>query len=355
MAVKFKDYYETLGVSRTATDAEIKKAFRKLAREYHPDVAKNKKQAEEKFKEINEAYEVLGDAAKRKKYDELGPNWRSGADFRPPPGWESFTSGRAPGGQGAGGEAYEFQFGGTGFSDFFEQLFGARARAGGGMGGMGGAPFGGGNFSAENFAEAGRDIEGDIMVTLEEASKGSVRSVSVRRAVPCEHCGGTGQRARHVCNVCGGTGRVEKSETYQVKIPAGVGDGQRLKVAGRGEAGVGGGKSGDLYLRVRFAKHPDFDVQDHNLVYTAALAPWEAVLGAEISVPTLDSRVSIRIPPGTQAGQKLRVRGRGLPIRGGGNGDLIVETCIDVPSSVSEGEKKAWEQLKKESHFNPRE
>jgi curved DNA-binding protein len=350
MPVKYRDYYEILGVSRTASEADIKKAFRKLAREFHPDVAKDKKQAEEKFKEINEAYEVLGDPAKRKKYDELGPNWSSGGDFRPPPGWGSFNSGRGQGARGPGPEAYEFQFGGTGFSDFFEQLFGSKGPRGGG--GFGQAPGAG---SAPDFgAEPGRHIEGDIMVTLEEVLRGSVRSVSVRRPAPCEHCGGTGQRARHVCNVCGGTGRVEKTETYQVKIPAGVSEGQKLKVAGRGEAGLGGGKAGDLFLRVRLAKHPDFEVQDHNLVYTAELSPWEAVLGAEIPVPTLNAKVNIRIPPGTQSGQKLRVRGRGLPHRDGANGDLIVETRVEVPTKVTEAEKKIWEQLAKESSFNPR-
>src|SRR3954451_19569393 len=169
MPVKYKDYYEVLGVARSASDADIKKAFRKLAREYHPDVAKNKKQAEEKFKEINEAYEVLGDAAKRKKYDELGSNWNAGADFRPPPGWESF--GRTYTSRGNRGEESEFQFGGTGFSDFFEQLFGSMGRGGpGSRFGRAGAP------SAEDLAaERGRDIEGDIMVSLEEAVRGSVR------------------------------------------------------------------------------------------------------------------------------------------------------------------------------------
>jgi curved DNA-binding protein len=346
MPVKYKDYYEILGVPRTASDADIKKAFRKLAREYHPDVAKNKKQAEEKFKEINEAYEVLGDPTKRKKYDELGPNWNAGADFRPPPGWESFT-GRPFPGRGNRGEEHEFHFGGTGFSDFFEQLFGSRGAAG--RGGFGGPA------EPDFTAERGRDIEGDIMVTLEEATRGSVRSVSVRHGVPCENCGGTGQRARHLCNVCGGTGQVAKTETYQVKVPAGVTEGQRLRIPGRGEAGSGGGKAGDLFLRVRLAKHPDFEVEDHNLLYRAELAPWEAVLGANISVPTLDGRVNIRIPPGTQTGQKLRVRGRGLPQRDGAKGDLIVETSIEVPATVSESERKLWEQLAKESHFNPRE
>ena len=350
MPVRYKDYYESLGVPRGASDVEIKKAFRKLAREYHPDVAKNKKQAEEKFKEINEAYEVLGDPAKRKKYDELGPNWSSGAEFRPPPGWESFGGGRPFPGQGPGGQEFEFQFGGTGFSDFFEQFFGSR-------GGRGAAGFGrGGGFAQEAMeAERGHDIEGDLMVTLEEAMRGSVRAVSVRHAVVCDPCNGAGQRNRRPCAACGGTGQVARTETYQVKIPAGVTEGQRLRVAGRGEAGVGGGAAGDLFLRVRLAKHPDFEVDDHNLIYEAELAPWEAVLGANISVPTISGRVNIKIPPGTQNGQKLRVRGRGLPQRRGGNGDLIVETRIEAPSRVSEAERKLWEQLARESRFNPRE
>ena len=314
MPVQYKDYYETLGVPRTASDTEIKKAFRKLAREYHPDVAKDKKRAEEKFKEINEAYEVLSDPTKRKRYDELGPNWKSGADFRPPPGWEGFPGrqGRRPGGAGPAPE--EFEFGGTGFSDFFEQLFGGR------RGGFSGYR----NFEEEEAAARGRDVEGDILVSLEEAERGAVRPVSVRHG--------------------------SKTETHQVKIPAGVTEGQRLRIAGRGEHGSGGGQAGDLYLRVRLAKHPDFEVDGHNLIYEAELAPWEAVLGAEISVPTLHGRVHIRIPPGTQSGQKLRVRGRGL----GSQGDLLVVTNITVPSHVSDGEKKLWEQLKDQSKFNPR-
>lgn len=350
MPVQYKDYYESLGVPRNASDDEIKKAFRKLARQYHPDVAKNKKQAEERFKEINEAYEVLGDPAKRKKYDELGPNWRAGADFRPPPGWEStFREGRPFPGGGGPGQEFEFHFGGTGFSDFFEQLFGAAGRRG--SGGVGGRP----GFEDERFGtERGRDIEGDILVTLEEAMHGSVRSVSVRHSAPCPDCGGTGRRGRQPCRTCGGSGQTVKTDTYQVKVPAGVTEGQRLRVAGRGEAGAGGGEAGDLYLRVRLAKHPDFGVEDHNLIYEAPVAPWEAVLGASIKVPTLEGSVNIRIPPGTHNGQKLRVRGRGLPTRGGEHGDLIVETRLEVPSHISDTERKLWEQLARESQFNPR-
>jgi len=354
MAVKFRDYYEVLGVARGATDDEIKKSFRKLARQYHPDVAKTKKGAEEKFKEINEAYEVLSDPEKRKKYDELGPNWKQGAEFHPPPGWQQeFRQGR-PSSGGAGnaggpGGAYEFEFGGTtGFSDFFEQLFGSRSRGGGGFGQRGGfAP-------EEELSERGRDVEGDIMVTLEEAMRGSVRAVSLRRGVVCENCKGTGQKNRKPCPDCGGTGQVIKTETYQVKIPAGVTQGQRLRVAGRGEAGSGGGAAGDLYLRVHLAKHPDFEVREHNLIYEAELAPWEAVLGTSLAVPTLDGKVNIRIPPGTQNGQKLRVRGRGLPQRPSGAGDLLVVARVEVPDKITEEERKLWTQLAESSNFHPR-
>jgi curved DNA-binding protein len=325
MPVQYKDYYEILGVPRTASEAEIKKAFRKLAREYHPDVAKDKKKAEEKFKEVNEAYEVLSDPAKRKKYDELGANWKSGAEFRPPPGWEAFQGGQTFRGRGGGGQEFEFHFGGTGFSDFFEQLFGSMGARRSGFSRFS-------NFEEQESAERGQDIEGDIMVTLEEAMRGSVRTVNVRRPA----------------------GRSIKTETCQVKIPPGVIEGQRLRIAGRGEAGSSGGVAGDLYLRVRLAKHPDFDVNGHDLIYEAELAPWEAVLGMNLSVPTLDGRVNIKIPSGTQSGQKLRVRGRGLPSRDGGRGDLMVVIKVEVPSKISDEEKKLWEQLARESKFNPR-
>ena len=326
MALQYKDYYAILGVPRTASADELKKAFRKLAREYHPDVAKDKKKAEEKFKEINEAYEVLSDAEKRKRYDEFGANWKAGAEFRPPPGWEHSAGGRTHRRGGAGHPDFEFQFGGTGFSDFFETFFGSAARQGRGARGTG---FG----ADEELAERGRDIEGDIMVTLDEVVHGSVRAVNVR-----------GEAQGEV-----------KTRTYQVKIPAGVVEGQRLRLAGRGEAGAGGGAAGDLYLRVRLARHPDFEVSDHNLIYEADIAPWEAVLGANLSVPTLAGRVNIKIPPGTPGGQKLRVRGRGLPDRDGANGDLIVVTRIAVPQKVTDDERKLWEKLAHESNFKPRE
>ena len=309
MAVQYKDYYQSLGVPRTASDADLKKSFRKLAREFHPDVAKDKKKAEEKFKEINEAYEVLSDKDKRGKYDELGANWKSGAEFRPTPGHGGFPGGQTfRGGRPTGNGTQSFEFGGTGFSSFFEQLFGSR------MGGGGGQP---GNFGAQE--PVSRDVEGDILVSLEEARGGSLRTVTVRHA--------------------------SGADSHQVKIPAGITEGQRLRIAGRGENG------GDLYLRVKLAKHPDFEVDGHNLLHELELAPWEAALGAEISVPTLDGRVSIKIPAGTASGQKLRVRGRGL----GKEGDLHVVTKIVVPDKISDAQKKLWEQLAKESKFNPRD
>lgn len=354
MPVKYKDYYAILGVARTASEEEIKKAFRKLARKYHPDVAKGKG-TEEKFKEVNEAYEVLGDPAKRKKYDELGANWQSGADFRTPPGWEDSAGGNYAGGKarsrGQDGD-FEFQFGGTGFSDFFEQVFGSAGRGGGGaFRGQGGR----GSFAGGAVSERGQDIEGDIMVTLEEAVSGSVRSVSVNRAAVCENCGGSGVKGQRGCPVCGGSGRVKRTEQFQVRIPPGVTNGQQLRLPRRGEAGAGGGPAGDLFLRVRLARHPDFQVEDHNLVYEAELAPWEAVLGTQVPVPTLEKSISIKIPPGTQNGQRLRVRGQGLPQRGGGRGDLNVVVRVEVPERVSENERALWEQLAQGSKFNPRE
>ena len=336
MAVKFKDYYEILGVPRSASDDDIKKAFRKLARKYHPDVAKDKKEAEVKFKEINEAYEVLGDSQKRKRYDELGANWKAGADFRPPPGFEGF------GRRGQAGN-FDFQFGGTGFSDFFEQLFGSR-------GGRGG--FAGRGMFDEDTAARGGDTEGDIMVTLEEAMKGSVRTISLQRALPCDQCGGSGVRGQKLCPTCGGSGQTERKDQFQVRIPPGVAEGQRLRIPGRGQSGVGG--AGDLYLNVKFAKHPDFRIEGHDLIYAAEVAPWEAVLGTQISVPTVDGRVDIKVPPGTQNGQRLRLRGRGMPLRDGNRGELYVEVNIQIPEQVNERERILWQQLARESKFNPR-
>ena len=326
MAVQFKDYYEVLGVPRKATDEEIKKAFRKLAREYHPDVAKTKKGAEEKFKEINEAYEVLSDPEKRNRYAALGADWKETAGFRPPPGYERRTAAA-----GGGSENYEFHFDGTGFSDFFEQLFG--------RGGHYGSSYSQRDFDAGRFYQPGTaqgsDIEGDILVTLDEVMKGAVRPVSLQRT-----------------NLQ--TGQAE-TYTFKVRIPPGVQEGQTIRVPGKGGQGVGGGAPGDLYLRVRIAKHPDFRVSGADLYYDLDLAPWEAVLGTEASVPTPESRVNVRIPPGTTNGQKIRLRGRGLPKgRGGGRGDLYIVAHVQVPREINDEERELWEKLSRVSRFNPR-
>ncbi|HXI53525.1 MAG TPA: DnaJ C-terminal domain-containing protein [Candidatus Saccharimonadales bacterium] len=335
MGLEYKDYYKILGVEKSASDDDIRKAFRKLARQYHPDVAKNKTQAEEKFKEINEAYEVLGDPGKRKKYDDLGPNWKQGSEFRPPPGWEAF-SGRGGGGKRRGPVGFD----GTGFSDFFEQIFGQRA--------------GGFAFDTEAAPERGRDVEADILVTLNESLKGSVRSVSLHRAVPCPQCGGSGMTGRKTCPTCHGSGQTTRTETHQLKIPPGVLEGQRLRVSGKGEAGSGHAAPGDLYLTVRLAGHPDFRVQEGNLLYDLDLAPWEAVLGISVSIPTLEGQLNIKIPPGTQSGTRLRVRGRGLG-KEGARGDLFVVSKVQVPIDPSAKERQLWEQLAKESSFKPRD
>lgn len=311
MSVEFKDYYSILGVPRDASQEDIKKAFRKLARKHHPDVAKDKKGAEEKFKEINEANEVLGDPEKRRRYDQLGMDWQQPQGRRPGPA-----------------AAQEFNFGGTGFSDFFEQFFGGAARHG---------------FSEETRAAPrpgtrkyrGEDIEGDILVSLDEAMNGSVRSVSLKMTDPR-----TGE---------------DKTHTFQVRIPAGIANGKRIRVPGQGEPGSGGGEAGDLFLRVRHAAHPDFHTEGQDVFHELEITPWEAVLGAEISVPTLDGKVKLRIPAGSEHGQQLRVRGRGLPKgKTGERGDFHAVISIVMPTRLSDEERVLWQKLGEISTFKPR-
>ncbi len=302
---EFKDYYATLGVAKTATHDEIRKAFRKLARKYHPDVAKDKKTAEAKFKEINEAYEVLSDADKRVKYDTLGADW----DRQPPP---RRSGGGRPGADPFGGGG--FSFGGTGFSDFFEQFFGsnqgAATRRGGGFTGFPGV--------AE--AERGSDIEADLLVTIEESLHGAKKAISFRR---------DGQSA---------------VQTFEVRIPQGVREGQRIRLAGQGE-GAGAQGAGDLYLRVRFERHPDYEVDGADLVYDLDLPAARVVLGTEVEVPTPDGSVRLKIPAGSQPGRKFRLKGRGLPVKAGERGDFYVKLEIALPEKISDEERELWEKL----------
>jgi curved DNA-binding protein len=310
MPVKYRDYYQTLGVQKSASQDEIKSAFRKLARKFHPDTASDKIAAEEKFKEINEAYEVLGDPEKRRKYDELGPDWErmAGAGAGAPGAdWRGTWGGDPRGG-------VEFEFGGTGFSDFFEQIFGTRRTSR--RGGMWT------DFGEEPAAARGQDIESDILVTLEEALRGSTRQISFRRSP-------------------GG-----KAETYTVKIPMGVRQGQRIRLAGIGGSGAAGGRAGDLYLRVKYEQHPEFEVSGSDLIHEAEVPAWQAVLGAEISVPAIEGRARLKIPPGSQQGQRFRIAGKGLPRPGGQRGNFyVVLKAVLPPAPVGGAESALWKQI----------
>ncbi|MGH7928809.1 MAG: DnaJ C-terminal domain-containing protein [Candidatus Binatia bacterium] len=338
MAVQFRDYYDVLGVSKTASENDIKQAYRKLARKYHPDVNPGDKSAEEKFKELNEAYAVLSDAGKRKRYDALGPNWKAGEEFRPPPGWEGgvnveygdfgdiFGGGR----QGAGG-----------FSDFFETLFGGRhaVRAGAG------------------FSLRGQDIEAEIPLTLEEAHRGGKRTISLQVTEPCPDCRGSGSKdGKTPCPTCRAAGAIRRPKSFEVAIPPGVREGSVIRLAGQGQSGINGAPAGDLFLRVRVQPHRLFNVVGENDVeLELPVAPWEAALGTSLPVPTLDGPVEMKIPAGAQGGQRLRLRGQGLNRRGGGRGDEYVRIKIVNPPQLGQRERELYANLAAESRFNPRE
>ena len=325
MPVEFKDYYTTLGVARDASPEEIKKAFRQLARQYHPDVAKDKATAENKFKEINEANEVLSDPEKRKKYDRLGANWRTA-------GTEGAPEGEASAGAPGGSPGAEFHFGGTGFSDFFEQFFSGGSRYG--FAGEDGErdPA---TATASGRPRRGSDVEGDILVSLTEAMHETVRPVSLQSIDPT-----TGQPS---------------TRSFRVRVAAGATDGQRIRVPGQGEPGRGGAPAGDLYLRIRHAADPNFSTRGSDVYYELEVAPWEAILGAEIALPTLDGSVTVRLPANSMGGQRLRVRGRGLPKgKTGERGDFYAVVSVQFPSKINDEERALWEKLRTTSTFNPR-
>ncbi len=326
MPVEFKDYYEVLGVARDASDADIKRAYRALAVKNHPDVAKDKVAGEAKFKEISEANEVLSDPDKRKKYDELGASWDHPERQAPQ---QNRRYGGFGGSTGQPENGSEYHFEGTGFSDFFEQFFGSRGRPSGGFGRAAGP-----DMDGTTVARHGQDIEGDILVTLDEVMHGSTRTIKLQR---------TDQR----------TGQTT-TQTLQVKIPPGVREAQLIRLTGQGQEGIGGGNPGNLYLRVKFAQHPDFRVQGSDLYYDLDLAPWEAVLGATVDMPSLDGILSLKIPPGTTHGRKFRLRGKGLPTHNGPRGDLHAVVSIQVPVQLSSDQRNLWEQLAAKSTFNPR-
>jgi curved DNA-binding protein len=306
MAVGYRDYYDELGVSRDASQDEIRAAYRRLARQNHPDVNKDPG-AEDRFRAVSEAYEVLRDPEKRERYDRLGPNWRAGQDVSGASGFEGFGGGRG----GGGFEDVRVDFGGAeDFSDFFEGLFGGRARGRRGRGG----PFGAG------FTARGADHEAVLELSLEEAARGGRRRLSL------------------------------DGRSFEVDIPAGIRDGQRIRLAGEGQQGISGGPSGDLFLRVRVRPDKRFRIDGGDVYTDLPVAPWEAALGAQVEVPTPDgSTVQVKVPAGSSSGRKLRLRGQGL-----GGGDLYALVQIHVPKKLSHEERELFERLAEVSDFNPR-
>ena len=329
MAVKFQDYYEVLGVQRTASEEEITKAYRKLARKYHPDVSKEK-DAEEKFKQVAEAYAVLKDPEKRKKYDALGPNWHAGEDFTPPPGWQEFHF-EFPGGAG---RVHRTGFGpeefGGGFSDFFSTLFGE-----GGLGGFG--PGSRGRPEPGSWSTRPRAQEADITITLEEAYHGVAKSIVLQTM---EYDSGGNFKP--------------VSKRYEIKIPAGVTEGSRVRLAGQGSVSPGEREPADLFLRVHIAPHPTFTLADVDLHVEVPVAPWEAALGAKVEVPTLGGAVHMTVPAGTQSGKRFRLRGKGLPRIGSQQGDLYATIRIAIPHPLTAKEQELFQELRKVSSFKPR-
>ncbi len=306
--MKYKDYYSILGIERGATAEDIKKSYRKLAHKYHPDVSKDPK-GEEKFKEVAEAYNTLKDPEKRVAYDQLGSH-RSGEDFQPPPNWNR-PSGDA-----------QFSFDDADLADLFAGLSGRQ------RGGPGGTPM----------RMPGEDYEVTAQISLADAYAGT--EVELNLTVPERDKQGIVRRVPRV---------------FKVRIPKGAKDGQRLRLAGRGGKGMNGGRDGDLYLNVALLAHPLFRLSGHDLYIDLPLAPWEAVLGATVEVPTLGGTVRLKVPPNTHAGQQLRLTGRGLPAPGGKAGDLFALAQIVVPAAAGEKERELFKQLAQDSTFNPRE
>jgi molecular chaperone DnaJ len=400
MATQQKDYYGALGVKKNASADEIRKAFRKLARKYHPDVNPGDKKAEEKFKEISEANDVLSDPKKRKIYDQLGFY----SDNIDPAAAEAYARG---GGFGAGGfgagpfpgadqgrtGAQGFDFSGFDFSD----LAGGGGRAGGG----GAASFGdlfssmfsrGGRGARSREREHGSDLEYQVNIGFWDGIRGTVMKLNIPHQMSCENCGGKGVvgssgtcpecrgngqvtqtsgrmkfnipcprcagtgKAQNVCAVCHGDGLVEKTEALEIRIKPGTRDGQRIRLAGKGNAGPNGGPPGDLYIIIRTGEHPVFRREGDNIYVTVPVEAWEAALGAKIDVPTIDGRSQLRVPPGSESGQKLRLREKGVPsaTREGHRGDEIVEIKIVVPPARDLKARELWQELQKLSPEDPR-
>jgi DnaJ-class molecular chaperone len=362
-SVQIKDYYETLGVPRNADEKAIRAAYRKLARQYHPDLNPGDKSAEERFKEINEAHEVLTDADKRKLYDRFGEDWQRyreagftgdeeftrpgpggragrGATFNPNDFSQWFSS------EGEGGEYtfYSTNESDTTHSDFFETLFGSR----------GSSPFdrfGGGFTSTRTRAarpQRGEDAEVPIEISFDEAFRGATRQIQMQVSEPCPTCGGTGEVRGQICPTCDGTGFVRRAKTLEVSIPAGISTGKRVRMAGQGGPGLNGGPAGDVNLLITVRPDPRFEREGDNLRTEADVPVTTAVLGGEVEVSTPTGRVALKIPPETQAGRVFRLRGQGMPkLRGKGErGDLTARVRIVTPTNITSRERELYEELR---------
>jgi DnaJ-class molecular chaperone len=354
--MEFRDYYKVLGVDRKASDAQIKSAYRKLARKFHPDVNPNNKEAEAKFKELNEAYQVIGDAEKRKKYDELGADWEHGVSQEEM--MRRYARQQSAAGAGGGGNA---DFGGGDFSDFFSQFFGGGGRSGfgRGAGGRTGASRGFSNFEFGTEPARAPDLRAEVGITLSDAVKGAKRRLDLVAEDECVTCGGSGMIAREekqgkarvirsaeACPTCGGRGVVAARRTLEVTIPAGVTDGTQLRLKGQGGRAPRPDQNGDLFLTIRIEPNPVFALTGRDLRVSLPVWDYEAALGAEITAPTIDGRVSLKIPPGSQTGRVMRLRGRGLPARGKEPaGDLLYELKVLAPTDLNPKERALMQDL----------
>lgn len=334
MASSARDYYEILGVPRDATPDQIKKAYRRLARQYHPDLHRGarKPQMEQKFKELNQAHEVVGNPETRQKYDRYGHRWQEA---------EAFEQARQQAGAGMGPGPDFTTAEGVDFGDVFEKFFGTRSRSGGGS-------------AFRGFSSPGADLETTVQLSLREVLTGVSRRVELTEPVSCKTCQGAGRIGGRRCATCGGTGTRTESRSIDVKIPAGVQDGTRVRVAGKGAPGAGGGKRGDLYLHVQVRSEGIFQRQGSDIHVPLPVWPWEAALGSDVLAPTLAGPVRVKVPPGSQADAKLRLKGKGLPTGSGGRGDLFFTLQIVMPASLSEEDRKLYHRLAKGSHPDPR-
>ena len=329
--MEYKDYYQIMGVERSATQDEIKRAYRKLARKYHPDVSKEA-DAEKRFKEVGEAYEVLKDPEKRAAYDQLGANWKAGQDFNAPPDWDAGFEFGGGGFTGDGAQYHGFnEADASAYSDFFESLFGQ------GFQQAGARPQG--YQQQAGFHSAGSDHHAKILIDLEDAMNGATRSISLR--VPDVDAGG------HVTT---------KQRVLKINIPKGIKQGQHIRLSGQGNPGMGQGKAGDLYLEIEFNPHGIYHVEGRDVYLDLPVAPWEAALGASVKVPTPGGVVDLKIKPGSANGSKMRLKGRGIPASSGNNsaGDLYVVLQVALPLAGTDSEKAAYEKLQQSFSFNPR-